>query len=113
MPLKNPLQQGQDTPLKVLDDTGALKEEGFLLYRLKRLVREGRINEGENILFNEIEDAPTIPNLRVALNFYDSLKKLDDKTLEGYDFSREEIEEGINQLKVIYKIENIEEFARE
>lgn len=108
MPIKNPFGQGQDSPERVLDDTGAITEENFLLYRLKRLIREGKINEGENLLFLELEDSPSLPNLKVAMDFYDALKKLDDETLEKCDFSREEITDGIEQLKIIFKTDDIE-----
>ncbi len=107
MPIKNPYESGQDTPEKLLDNTGIITEENFLLYRLKRLVREGKINEAENLLFDEIEDFPTLPNLKVALNFYDVLRKLDDETLEKCDFSKEEIDGGIEQLKSIYNLKEL------
>ncbi len=113
MPIKNPFGEQQDSPEKVLDNTGSITEENFLLYRLKRLIREGKINEGENLLFMEIEDFPTIGNLKVALSFYDILKKIDDEILEKSNFSRDEIEDGIDQLKSIYKMDNIEDLVKE
>lgn len=65
-----------------------------LYLRLMRLVEEGRLNEGENLLFEEL-NPDNSRYLEVALAFYAKLNSLDSDTLEARGFSRREVEEGL------------------
>lgn len=64
------------------------------------LADEGKINEAENQLYERLEseeglEEENLENLKLSLAFYDYLNAKDNDFLEGHDFSREEIREGI------------------
>jgi len=70
--------------------------------RLDALLSEDKINEAENLLFEEIEADPQLEYLAVALAFYARLAEYDDEYLESRDYSHDEIVEGLNDLSAIY-----------
>lgn len=73
-----------------------------LLYQeLCRLLAEGRINEAENRLYEEMDLADS-GFLRVAIDFYLQLNERDDEYLEAHDFTRGEIEEGLRHIAERY-----------
>ncbi|MFS8541778.1 MAG: DUF6483 family protein [Tissierellales bacterium] len=65
--------------------------------KLMELIELGKINEAENLLFDEL-DTSDLKYLELALDFYNRLNKLDDDFLDKNDFSREEIEEGLREI---------------
>lgn len=78
--------------------------ENYLLYRLRKLVGEGKINEAENELFELIESEPKMEYLSAAFEFYRTLSELDPLFLKQSDFSEDEILEGLSDIKRIYGI---------
>ena len=64
---------------------------------LDRLICEKKINEAENLLFDKIE-VQNPKHLAIAINFYGKLNKLPDETLEEANYSREEINQGLNDI---------------
>ena len=78
-------------------------EEEILDFKdnLNRLLSLSRVNEAENLIF-EIAKYKKIDYLLISLEFYDKLTRLDDKELEDLRFSRNEIEEGIDDLLELY-----------
>ena len=67
---------------------------------LVSLIKENRINEAENMLFNEF--APLDKrSISVAIDFYNRINKLDDEVLEKNNFSRKEIKEGLDDISKI------------
>lgn len=70
---------------------------------MKRLIGEGRLNEAENLLFEKIEAQPNPAYLQVAIDFYTSLDNLSDETLNNAGFPRDEIVEGLGDIKKIYE----------
>ncbi len=89
---------------ELFDKDGMVSETGFLTYRLNRLVEQNKINEAENLLFDELDGQPKPEYLRMALNFYTSLSKKSDEALKAADFSRNEIADGLDKVKKIYKL---------
>ena len=74
-----------------------------LLYgALRELLLKSEICEAENLLFDNYEDSEEY--LKLAVDFYDSLNKMDDAELEAGNFSREEIREGLSELLRRYGI---------
>lgn len=69
----------------------------YLHRQLLCLIKQGRINEAENLLFEKMD-----PNdkkyIEVALDFYIRLNNFDDEFLEKNNFSREEIEQGVKAI---------------
>lgn len=62
--------------------------------RLCRLASEGRINEGENQLWEQL-DGRDMEDFQMAILFYEFLNTLTDEELERADYSREEISQGL------------------
>lgn len=67
------------------------------------LLSQGRINEAENRLYEEL-DPSDIRYLRIAIDFYLQLNERDDAYLEAHDFTRTEIEEGLEQIAQQYGV---------
>lgn len=65
-----------------------------LYEKLLTLLHEGKINEAENLLFEEI-DSGDIQQFRMAVSFYLEINEFDEEYLEEHNYSREEISEGI------------------
>jgi hypothetical protein len=69
----------------------------YIYDRLIHMVNEGKINEAENLLFDELERNED-GSMEVALGFYDYLNTLSDEFLEQHDYSREEVKDGAQSL---------------
>lgn len=88
---------GRDTVIYELPDEEAYTEADDLFVRLELLLKAGKINEAENLLFEET-DVTNSRYYELATVFYLKLNQYDDDYLEGHDYSREEIEDGINRM---------------
>ncbi len=85
---------------EIVDETN-LKEADLLHLKLRGLLREGNVNEAENVLFDRIQ--PNNPDfLRLALDFYSRVNEMTNADLEKANFSREEIKEGLASIAKIY-----------
>ena len=83
------------------------KEEDYqidrLYQQLEDLWNQKKINEAENLLFEKIE----ISNrdyLKIAVNLYRKMNRLSDEELEKYQFSREEISQGLKEVMDLFGI---------
>lgn len=99
---------GRDLP--ELERLDTFWEEGTsgnspLLEELKNLCDRGEINQAENLLFEELDfsDPSTFP---IALSFYQYLNRFSDKELETWDYSREEIFEGLKDCGEQYGVDS-------
>lgn len=72
--------------------------------KLYDMIDKQEINAAENLLFESI-DPDNLNDLMLALDFYQRLNELDDSTLDQSNFSREEIIEGIDEIKRLYNID--------
>lgn len=97
--LRQVFLQEEEEMFEIVDEEGRFSESDFLGYRVGRLLLERRINEAENLLFDEIERDPNPSYLAVGVHFYEDLQELSDEELEAADFSREEIAEGLEALQ--------------
>lgn len=84
---------------ELFDEEGNISEKGFLYHRLKGLILEKKINEAENLLFDEVKNNGSDALMGVAVQFYKTLLELDDATLFECDFSRQEILEGLESVQ--------------
>ncbi|WMM23785.1 DUF6483 family protein [Tissierella sp. MB52-C2] len=79
-------------------------EKIHLLYeRLINLINNLKVNEAEDLLFENIETNDLI-YIKIAMDFYDKVNKLSDEELEEADFSREEIKLGLEDILRLYGI---------
>lgn len=80
-----------------LPDEGNYTQTDFLHRQLLELISQGKINEAENLLFEELEPENK-KYMELALDFYERLNNLDDEYLENNGYSREEIEQGLKAV---------------
>lgn len=87
-------------------------EGGPLLRKIELLMKSGRVNDAENLLFESMTPGDS-GTLRVALLFYNRLNDMTDSELDAADFSREEIREGLGDSTRLYGINIMELFDME
>lgn len=83
-------------------------EKGEILNELLKLVELGEINDAENRLY-EMTSSSEQENLELALLFYSYLNKKSDDFLEEYDFSRDEVKQGLQDLIARYGLKDMVE----
>jgi len=69
--------------------------------RLTDLINEGKINQAENILIEEL-DYSDIKQFELALKFYSYLNNVDIDFLEDCNYTKKEIVEGIKDMSKMY-----------
>lgn len=99
--LANVIFQKDVAAIDIFDEQGNFSQSNYLHVQLLNMIGEGRINEAENLLFEKIAANPTEAYLKVGIDFYQNLERLSDATLNNCGFSRDEIVEGLNDLKKI------------
>lgn len=88
---------GRDTIEYEDNEDMKFSEMSHIYTDLIRMVDEGKINEAENLLFDEINKDQN-KSFEMALRFYDYLNSLSDVYLEENNYSREEVKEGVQNL---------------
>ena len=73
---------------------------------LVMLLREGRINEAENLLFDSV-NINDQNCLQVALDFYSRLNEWREEDLIRCGFSREEIQEGLDEILDMFDVDDV------
>ena len=91
---------------KTVDIEQELKETSDLYIRLVRLADAGKINEAENLLYEQLENGQA-EELTAALGFYDHLNDYTEEFLDKADFSREEIKSGLVSVLRMYGYEGM------
>lgn len=94
---------GKDKPDYEIVEKEKLSDSDQLHLELTRMLNEGRINEAENRLCEALDPA-CLPMLEVALAFYSRLNGYDDAYLESHDYTRQEIEEGLEAAMRLYGV---------
>lgn len=72
-------------------------EEKNLHNSLVELLSEGKINEGENLLFYSI-DRDNLEIFKIGVDYYEKINKLSEEELKNYNFSKNEIKSGLEDL---------------
>lgn len=88
--------------LNLIQNVEVKKTVGDLL----RKIDNGNINQAENEI-SVMTDNTTMDNLLAGIIFYSYLNEKDDDYLESYDFSREEVEDGLKNLLSKYGLDDI------
>ena len=79
----------------------SLSDKDMIFIILKKMISEKKYNEAENILFEFIEKNKNDLISETVEWFYKELSSKSDKDLLENNFSREEIELGLNDFKKI------------
>lgn len=82
-----------------LEDTGSSE---ILRIILKSLIAKKEYNKAENVLFEEIEKNKSEANYKVGIDFYEELLEKSNEDLLENNFSKEEILQGIIDLKILF-----------
>ena len=82
-----------------LEDTGSSE---ILRIILKSLISKKEYNKAENVLFEEIEKNKSEANYKVGIDFYEELLEKSDEDLIESNFSREEVLQGLKDLKLLF-----------
>ena len=78
-----------------------------LLYReISRLVAEGKICEAEDLLYERL-DIDDLNHLEMAVDFYQTVNRLDDTELERCNFSRDEIDDGLKTIMNMFGLQSL------
>lgn len=93
----------KSTPFYEMENREVQTAGDLLHEKLMRLLEEARVNEAEDLLFEEL-DQYGITCLRAALDFYARLNEFDDETLTRNGFEREEIAQGLEDIKNMFGI---------
>ncbi len=81
---------------EIIDETNLSKTDS-LYKELCGLIAKHRICEAENLLYENLNEGNT-EYLEMALDFYQTINQMTDDELEKCNFSREEINDGINEM---------------
>lgn len=97
----------KDSPIIADGAIAPDSEPGIVLTRVRQLIKDRRINEGENLLFDMLDIQKPI-YAAIALDFYAHLSQLSEDELKAADFSVDEIGEGIADMMKTYKIKIVQ-----
>ena len=78
-------------------------DSDLLYVLLCKMLDEKNINGAEDLLFDML-DADNIEHLSIATEFYEKVNRMTDEELQSADFSREEVEYGLSEVKAIYSL---------
>lgn len=73
---------------------------------LLALADSGRINEAENLLWEQL-DTTDMANLGTAFAFYEHINEYTNAFLEDHDYSREEVLDGIRSMAAAFGVSNL------
>ncbi|HJB26392.1 MAG TPA: hypothetical protein H9662_07265 [Firmicutes bacterium] len=99
-------REAQEEEIILYDQTAQQKNDD-LDTELILLVRQGKLNEAENRLFEALEEECTPENFASAIQFYLTLYEMEEEELAKHDFSREEIAEGFADVRKLFGIEDV------
>ena len=99
-------------PMYGLDVTNRHHVGDDLYTRLCRMADEGKINEAENLLYEEMVPGD-MDYLEMALAFYAYLNCFEDEVLHRYHYTRDEIKEGMEDFLDRYGCSDMKELLGE
>lgn len=99
-------------PMYELDVTNRYHVGDNLYTRLCRMADEGKINEAENLLYEEMVPGD-MDYLEMALAFYAYLNCFEDEVLHRYHYTRDEIKEGMEDFLDRYGCSDMKELLEE
>lgn len=82
-----------------------LEDKYPLLRELEDMVEAGKINEAENLLFDEIDFSDS-DEFTTAVAFYAKLNQIPDDILEKHDFSHAEVLDGLQDCAKRFGVDN-------
>lgn len=99
------------TAFHELEKDNKYGKENNIYAKLCSMAGEGKINEAENLLYENL-DAEDKEYLEMGLSFYYHLNLFRNEFLEEHNYSRPEIEEGIETLMKEFHMEGLMDVAK-
>lgn len=105
---------GKDKVKTILDvdedeDSATELEDDILERMAKKLIVDKNFNKAERLIFDGLDKQKTARRFELALNFFNEAHEFSDETLAKYDYSHDKIEKGIERLKVLYNVDEVDE----
>lgn len=105
---------GKDKVKTILDvdedeDSATELEDDILERMAKKLIADKNFNKAERLIFDGLDKQKTARRFELALNFFNEAHEFSDETLAKYDYSHDKIEKGIERLKVLYNVDEVDE----
>lgn len=95
---------GKDAVTSKIEDENhdvKLSQDDLLEIMIKKYLYEDKINEAEDLIFDSMHERHSKKVYEIALDFYKQLNQYSDEKLNNCDFSREEIKDGLEELKAL------------
>ncbi|MGO5074626.1 DUF6483 family protein [Clostridium sporogenes] len=80
-------------------DTEKIGSTDLFKIILNKLFHEGNYDKAEDLIFDELEKNNSPKVYEIAVEFYNTLLKKSDEELNESNFSREEIYQGLDDIK--------------
>lgn len=81
------------------DDLLDVKILDYLPGVLKKYLREGKYSEGEDFIFEQLKNNKSEELYELAVDYYKELLKKSDYDLEDHNFPRNEVIQGLEDIK--------------
>ncbi|MEG0570279.1 MAG: DUF6483 family protein [Oscillospiraceae bacterium] len=94
---------GKESLTYEIFDEENLSQTDVLSLNIENLIKAGKISDAQEMLTNNL-DYNNIDDLVLALNFYQTLNKISDKTLEKYGTNREELYDSMKSILRRYNV---------
>ncbi|MFB0920014.1 MAG: DUF6483 family protein [Oscillospiraceae bacterium] len=98
--------QKELTNYTIIDESN-LTQSDLLYSKIKNLLNERKICEAEDLMFDTLDTSDN-RYLELALDFYQSISLLSEEELKSCNFSREEIQSGLNEILNRFNIPDFE-----
>ena len=85
------------------NDSVADMEDDILERMVKKYLADKNFNEAENLIFNALEKQKTARRFELALDIFNQANEFTDEVLSKYNYSHEDIEDGIHSLQKLYE----------
>jgi hypothetical protein len=80
-------------------DSAKISSTDLFKIILNKLFYEGNYDKAEDLIFDELEKKNSSEVYEIAVEFYNTLLKKNDEELNESNFSREEIYQGLDDIK--------------
>ena len=96
----------KDTTKEEIVQVEGLSDSNIVKVLLERHIKNNKFNDAENLIFKLIDGNPSEELFNLALWMYEKVSEKSDEELLSGDFSRDEINQGINDIKTLKTRQN-------
>ncbi|APM37815.1 DUF6483 family protein [Clostridium kluyveri] len=89
--------------IKLDNNNVTISEDGLLEIMIRKDMHEGKLNEAENRIIEEVKSHKSKRCYEIALFFYNEINEWDENKLIKCNFSKQRIIEGLKFVEKTYK----------